>query len=110
MTAKDNGGACFPLDFGITPTKGRQPSHPHRSGFFCSFHATYVPGYRNLEFVDFGAGEDFFCGIAKFYLFLEIEVGNGFIHIGVLPLVGTAAVWLSAHYQRLSLKTSNRNQ
>ena len=43
VTAKDNGGACFPLDFGITPTKGRQPSHPHRSGFFCSFHATYAP-------------------------------------------------------------------
>ena len=43
VTAKDNGGACFPLDFGITPTKGRQPSHPHRSGFFCSFHATCVP-------------------------------------------------------------------
>ena len=42
VTAKDNGGACFPLDFGITPTKGRQPSHPHRSGFFCSFHATSV--------------------------------------------------------------------
>ena len=40
VTAKDNGGACFPLDFGITPTIGRQPSHPHRSGFFCSFHAT----------------------------------------------------------------------
>ena len=33
VKAKDNGGACFPLDFGITPTKGRQPSHPHRSGF-----------------------------------------------------------------------------
>ena len=37
VTAKDNGGACFPLDFGITPTKGRQPSHPHRSGFFIRF-------------------------------------------------------------------------
>ena len=60
--------------------------------------------------MDFGAGEDFFCGIAKFYLFLEIEVGNGILHIGVLPLVGTAAVWLSAHYQRLTAKTSNRNQ
>ena len=43
VTAKDNGEACFPLDFGITPTIGRQPSHPHRSGFFCSFHATYAP-------------------------------------------------------------------
>ncbi|MDD5818686.1 MAG: hypothetical protein PUE05_09280, partial [bacterium] len=47
VTAKDNGGACYPLDFGITPTKGRQPSHPHRSGFFYSFHATYAPIYRN---------------------------------------------------------------
>ena len=28
VKAKDNGGACFPLDFGIIPTKGRQPSHP----------------------------------------------------------------------------------
>ena len=43
VTAKDNGGACFPLVFGITPTIGRQPSHPHRSGFFCSFHATCAP-------------------------------------------------------------------
>ena len=53
VTAKDNGGACFPLDFGITPTKGRQPSHPHRSGFFCSFHATCAPPptYRNLGFM-----------------------------------------------------------
>ena len=37
VTAKDNGGACFPLDFGIKPTIGRQPSHPHRSGFFIRF-------------------------------------------------------------------------
>ena len=51
VTAKDNGGACFPLVFDITPTIGRQPSHPHRSGFFCSFHATYVPTYRNLGFM-----------------------------------------------------------
>ena len=48
VTAKDNGGACFPLDFGITPTKGRQPSHPHRSGFFCSFHATCAPSWGFL--------------------------------------------------------------
>ena len=82
----------------------------------CSFFWGGVVGYRGYRgdrsyrggstawiggMEDFGAGEDFFCGIAKFYLFLEIEVGNGFIHIGVLPLVGTAAVWLSAHYQRL---------
>ena len=33
VTAKDNGGACFTLDFDITPTKGRQPSHPHRGDF-----------------------------------------------------------------------------
>ncbi|MDD5818400.1 MAG: hypothetical protein PUE05_07745 [bacterium] len=52
MTAKDNGGACFPLDFGITPTKGRQPSHPHRSGFFCSFHATCVPTCEWLATTD----------------------------------------------------------
>ena len=52
VTAKDNGGACFPLDFGITPTKGRQPSHPHRSGFFCSFHATCVPTCEWLATTD----------------------------------------------------------
>ena len=53
VKAKDNGGACFTLDFDITPTKGRQPSHPHRNGFFYSFHATCAPTpiYRNLEFV-----------------------------------------------------------
>ena len=33
VKAKDNGGACFTLDFDITPTKGRQPSHPHRGDF-----------------------------------------------------------------------------
>ncbi|MDD6831535.1 MAG: hypothetical protein PUE80_00010 [bacterium] len=39
MKAKDNGGACFTLDFGITHTIGRQPSHPHRSDFlFFSIH------------------------------------------------------------------------
>ena len=37
VTAKDNGGACFPLDFGITHAIRRQPSHPHRSGFFIRF-------------------------------------------------------------------------
>ena len=52
VTAKDNGGACFPLDFGITHTIGRQPSHPHRSGFFCSFHATYVPTCEYLATTD----------------------------------------------------------
>ena len=52
VTAKDNGGACFPLDFGITPTKGRQPPHPHRSGFFCSFHATCVPTCEWLATTD----------------------------------------------------------
>ncbi|MDD6832179.1 MAG: hypothetical protein PUE80_03345, partial [bacterium] len=51
VTAKDNGGACFPLDFDIMPTIGRQPSHPHRSGFFYSFHATYVPTYRIWGFM-----------------------------------------------------------
>ena len=34
VKAKDNGGACFTLDFGITHTIGRQPSHPHRGDFF----------------------------------------------------------------------------
>ena len=77
VTAKDNGGACFTLDFGIIPTKGRQPSHPHRSGFFCSFHATYVPGYRNLEFVDFGAGEDFFVGLQNFIYFWKLKLEMG---------------------------------
>ena len=39
MKAKDNGGACFTLDFGITHTIGRQPSHPHRGDFlFFSIH------------------------------------------------------------------------
>ena len=33
VKAKDNGEACFTLDFDITPTKGRQPSHPHRGDF-----------------------------------------------------------------------------
>ena len=33
VMAKDNGGACFPLDFGITHTIGRQPSPPHRGDF-----------------------------------------------------------------------------
>ena len=33
VTAKDNGEACFPLDFGITHTIGRQPSPPHRCDF-----------------------------------------------------------------------------
>ena len=37
VTAKDNGEACFPLDFDITHTIGRQPSHPHSSGFFVRF-------------------------------------------------------------------------
>ena len=78
VTAKDNGGACFPLDFGIIPTKGRQPSHPHRSGFFCSFHATCVPGYRNLEFVDFGVGEDFFVGLQNFIYFWKLKLEMGF--------------------------------
>ena len=77
VTAKDNGGACFPLDFGITPTKGRQPSHPHRSGFFCSFHATFAPTYRNLEFVDFGAGEDFFVGLQNFIYFWKLKLEMG---------------------------------
>ena len=43
VTAKDNGGACFPLDFGITHTIGRQPSHPHRSGFFVRFMPRMSP-------------------------------------------------------------------
>ena len=43
VTAKDNGGACFPLDFGITHTIGRQPSHPHRSGFFIRFMPRMSP-------------------------------------------------------------------
>ena len=39
VKAKDNGGACFPLDFGITHTIGRQPSPPHRGDFlFFSIH------------------------------------------------------------------------
>ena len=39
VKAKDNGGACFTLDFDITPTKGRLPSHPHRGDFlFFSIH------------------------------------------------------------------------
>ena len=43
VKAKDNGGACFPLDFGITPTKGRQPSHHHRGDFlFFSIHLKHT--------------------------------------------------------------------
>ena len=43
VTAKDNGGACFPLDFGITHTIGRQPSHPHRGDFlFFSIHLKHT--------------------------------------------------------------------
>ena len=39
VKAKDNGGACFTLDFGITHTIGRQPSPPHRGDFlFFSIH------------------------------------------------------------------------
>ena len=39
VTAKDNGEACFPLDFGFTHTIGRQPSPPHRGDFlFVSCH------------------------------------------------------------------------
>ena len=39
VKAKDNGGACFTLDFDITHTIGRQPSHPHRGDFlFFSIH------------------------------------------------------------------------
>ena len=58
-------------------TIGRQPSHPHRSGFFYSFHATYVPTYRNLEFVDFGAGEDFFVGLQNFIYFWKLKLEMG---------------------------------
>ena len=43
VMAKDNGGACFPLDFGITPTIGRQPSPPHRGDFlFFSIHPKHT--------------------------------------------------------------------
>ena len=43
VMAKDNGGACFPLDFGITHTIGRQPSHPHRGDFlFFSIHLKHT--------------------------------------------------------------------
>ena len=39
VKAKDNGEACFPLDFGFTHTIGRQPSPPHRGDFlFVSCH------------------------------------------------------------------------
>ena len=48
VTAKDNGGACFPLDFGITHTIGRQPSHPHRSGFFIRFMPRMSPPVSGL--------------------------------------------------------------
>ena len=40
VKAKDNGGACFPLDFGITHTIGRQPSPPHRGDFL--FFSIYL--------------------------------------------------------------------
>ena len=49
VTAKDNGGACFPLDFGIMPTIGRQPSHPHRSGFFFRFMPRMPPPIGILD-------------------------------------------------------------
>ena len=40
VTAKDNGEACFPLDFGFTHTIGRQPSPPHRGDFL--FFSIYL--------------------------------------------------------------------
>ena len=43
VMAKDNGGACFPLDFNITHTIGRQPSPPHRGDFlFFSIHQKHT--------------------------------------------------------------------
>ena len=60
-------GACLPYDALLFAA----------GGFFCSFHATCAPIYRNLEFVDFGAGEDFFVGLQNFIYFWKLKLEMG---------------------------------
>ena len=78
VTAKDNGGACFPLVFGIMPTIGRQPSHPHRSGFFYSFHATYLlPPIGIWNSWISGRVKIFFVGLQNFIYFWKLKLEMG---------------------------------
>ena len=74
VKAKDNGRACFTLDFGITHTIGRQPSHPHRGDFlFFSIHLKHT---QPSSLPHCGEGGSYYTAKAALFSLHVTKAGN----------------------------------